>query len=95
MCDYLLYRVLCWFTMLSPEHCSLLIISERYAFSPKFESECQGGYAAGNALRKYAEGFEMPFITPAAHARVAGPEQERVALRTVKDSGKALPRQQN
>ena len=27
--------------------------------------------------------------------RVAGPEQERVALRTVKDSCKALPRQQN
>ena len=71
----------------------LLIISERYAFSPKFESECQGGYAAGNALRKYAEGFEMPFITPAAHARVAGPEQERVALRTVADSGKPLPLQ--
>ena len=71
----------------------LLIISERYAFSPKFESECQGGYVAGNALRKYAEGFEMPFITPAAHARVAGPEQERVALRTVADSGKPLPLQ--
>ena len=71
----------------------LLIISERYAFSPKFESEFQGGYAAGNALRKYAEGFEMPFSTPAAHARVAGPEQERVALRTVADSGKPLPLQ--
>ena len=71
----------------------LLIISERYAFSPKFESECQGGYAAGNALRKYAEGFEMTFSTPAAHARVAGPEQERVALRTVADSGKPLPLQ--
>ena len=71
----------------------LLIISERYAFSPKSESECQGGYAAGNALRKYAERFEMPFITPAAHARVAGPEQERVALRTVADSGKPLPLQ--
>ena len=28
---------------------------------------------------------------PAAHARVAGPEQERVALRTVADSGKPLP----
>ena len=30
---------------------------------------------------------------PAAHARVAGPEQERVALRTVADSGKTLPLQ--
>ena len=30
---------------------------------------------------------------PAAHARVAGPEQERVALRTVADSGKPLPLQ--
>ena len=69
----------------------LLIISERYAFSPKFESECQGGYAAGNALRKYAEGFEMPFSTPAAHARVAGPEQERAALRTVTDSSTRRP----
>ena len=32
----------------------LLIISERYAFSPKFESECQGGYAAGLHTLRFA-----------------------------------------
>ena len=38
-------------------------------------------------------GTKLPFSTPAAHARVAGPEQERVALRAVADSGKPLPLQ--
>ncbi|MDD7010345.1 MAG: hypothetical protein SPH70_04205 [Candidatus Cryptobacteroides sp.] len=38
-----------------------------------------------------------PTISQSRHRMlgVAGPEQERVALRSVKDSGKALPRQQN
>ena len=41
----------------------LLIISERYAFSPKFESECQGGYAADLQTLRFAhrEGSNLHF----------------------------------
>ena len=57
---------------------------------------CKDSDSAGkNSLppRKRTPGIRAVFSIPAAHARAAGPEQERVALRTVADSGKPLPLQ--
>ena len=46
------------------------------------------GYSCGHIFGIHAR---QPF--PVAHARVAGPEQERAALSAVADSGKPLPLQ--